>query len=93
MGRSAKTAKRPSKQQKSVSKSARVNQKPLPPPPSPLPVQHQEGVTENKAVKKRRMMRAKAEKVSGQFWKTDLPLSGDHHRNTASLNIFEPLDQ
>ena len=61
MGRSAKIAKRPTRQQKTTSKVSKAASKPLPPPPpSPSPPAD----TEPKAQKKRKMMRAKAEKVS-----------------------------
>jgi hypothetical protein len=64
MGRSAKFAKRPTKKEKSVSKTAKDSRKPLPPPPPPRQqVEETEGEG-TKGPKKRRMMRAKVDQVS-----------------------------
>ncbi len=66
MGRSAKVAKRPSRKEKAASKSARAAAKPLPPRPLTPPLRDDgEGVS--KGAKKRKMMRAKAEKVRGEW--------------------------
>jgi hypothetical protein len=63
MGRSAKFAKRPTKKEKVASKTAQNSKKPLPPPPPPA---EEKGDGEGpKGPKKRRMMRAKVDQVSG----------------------------
>lgn len=65
MGRSAKFTKRPSKQAKAASKTAKEARKPLPPAPPPAPAEEKDGEGgEGKGPKKRRMMRAKVDKVS-----------------------------
>ena len=63
MGRSAKVAKRPTKKQKAASKIARAASKPLPPPP-PRAVKD-DGDAGLSGPKKRKMMRAKVDKVGG----------------------------
>ncbi|WWD00800.1 hypothetical protein V866_007736 [Kwoniella sp. B9012] len=65
MGRSAKFTKRPSKEAKARSKIAQANAKPLPPPRSPSPPpQTEAGGDVEKGKKKRKLMRAKVDKVS-----------------------------
>lgn len=61
MGRSAKFAKRPTKKEKIASSTAKQARKPLPPPPPPPPEPVEEG--EKKVQHKRKMLRAKVEKV------------------------------
>jgi hypothetical protein len=65
MGRSAKFAKRPTKKEKVASKTAKESRKPLPRQPSPVENKgDEEGA---KGPKKRKMMRAKVDQVSGQY--------------------------
>lgn len=69
MGRSAKVFKKPTKKEKAVSKITKAASKPLPPPPPPPePVVKEQPETTASKAKKRRLMRAKVEKVSGQEW-------------------------
>ena len=63
MGRSAKFTKRPSKEQKAVSKIAKTSNKPLP-PPAPKRKEVEEVEEVGGKVKKRTSMRAKVDKVS-----------------------------
>lgn len=63
MGRSAKFAKRPTKKEKAVSKTAKDSRKPLPPPPPPRQAEEHEEGEGSKGPKKRRMMRAKVDQV------------------------------
>ena len=67
MGRSAKVTKRPSKKEKAASKTARAANRPLPPPRSPPPTQG-DGEGGSRGPKKRKMMRAKADKVDRLSW-------------------------
>ena len=67
MGRSAKVAKRPTRKEKVASKTARAAAKTVPPSPPPSPPKRGKEEIRSKSAKKRKMLRAKVDKVRARL--------------------------